>query len=467
MTTTVGIRFPCGRYNATPWGRAVNEAAVEWPPSPWRVLRALYATWRWRAPGLSEGTVLDILTQLAEPPEFRLPRYSEAHTRHYMPDATHMKGRPRSGSTTAYSDDAKDKALNPFAVVDPSAELLIRWDADLDDEKRSALHKLFDLLPYLGRAESLCEARLLDPDEESNEAWLSPGAPKDLGRPGIRVLVPTTPLNTTELLVRTPELRRSGRIAPGGTRWITYVPAPPERAMLQTRRRWKSRTRRPTAVRLRLDSAVLPACWDCVQYGHVLRRAAMDLYRVPSPTLSGRNPDARQDGHRHAHYLVLDTDHDHLLETAVVWAPDGLNEGEVEAIRSISRLSSGMPRFRPVRVATEAAGPVDIVAPELCGPSKRWASITPFAPYRHQARRTYYDFLCEEVNRELVTRGMPSVSHLRVVRADWLKYRRQRPGQGDELRAIGLEIEFDEKVAGPVILGALSHFGLGAFRPLR
>ena len=37
--------FPAGRYHATPWGRHVNEADVEWPPSPWRLLRALIATW--------------------------------------------------------------------------------------------------------------------------------------------------------------------------------------------------------------------------------------------------------------------------------------------------------------------------------------------------------------------------------------------------------------------------------------
>ena len=36
--------FPGKRYHATPWGAPVNEAQVEWPPSPWRVCRALLAT---------------------------------------------------------------------------------------------------------------------------------------------------------------------------------------------------------------------------------------------------------------------------------------------------------------------------------------------------------------------------------------------------------------------------------------
>jgi len=31
---TIELRFPAGRYHATPWGRSANEADVEWPPSP-------------------------------------------------------------------------------------------------------------------------------------------------------------------------------------------------------------------------------------------------------------------------------------------------------------------------------------------------------------------------------------------------------------------------------------------------
>ena len=38
---TLSIRFPAGRYHATPWGHHVNEGLIEWPPSPWRLLRAL------------------------------------------------------------------------------------------------------------------------------------------------------------------------------------------------------------------------------------------------------------------------------------------------------------------------------------------------------------------------------------------------------------------------------------------
>ena len=55
--TVLELRFPAGRYHATPWGRHVNEGAVEWPPSPWRIVRALIATWYLKAREISEGTI--------------------------------------------------------------------------------------------------------------------------------------------------------------------------------------------------------------------------------------------------------------------------------------------------------------------------------------------------------------------------------------------------------------------------
>src|SRR5690606_41364458 len=47
--------FPTRRssdlYHATPWGSHANEAEIEWPPSPWRILRALVASWHRKLDG--------------------------------------------------------------------------------------------------------------------------------------------------------------------------------------------------------------------------------------------------------------------------------------------------------------------------------------------------------------------------------------------------------------------------------
>ena len=92
MSTTLAIRFPLGRYHANPWDRAVNEGASEWPPSPWRLLRALVATWHTRWPDLPAAVLDELLDALADPPSYRTPARLPGHTRHYLPDLDHQKG---------------------------------------------------------------------------------------------------------------------------------------------------------------------------------------------------------------------------------------------------------------------------------------------------------------------------------------------------------------------------------------
>jgi hypothetical protein len=52
MAVAMGFEFPLGEYHATPWDRAVNSGDSEWPPSPWRIVRALLSVWHTRCPDL-------------------------------------------------------------------------------------------------------------------------------------------------------------------------------------------------------------------------------------------------------------------------------------------------------------------------------------------------------------------------------------------------------------------------------
>lgn len=475
MTVTLGFRFPLGRYHATPWGRQANESVVEWPPSPWRIVRALYATWQWREPTLGDEDVQSALAVLADAPSYHLPRHSEGHTRHYMPDTGH----------------GTDKTFDPFAVLSRDDELLLRWPGSLGGRERAALARLCELLPYLGRAESLCDARLVADDEPlPDSGWVEPGATDSLVVAPVRVLAPVVPLDINSLLARTTEVRKGGRVAPPGSRWVPYAVPPPAlpASLLQS---WKKPIRERTemdTVVLRLDGKVLPGVKDTVLYGHLLRHAALHWYGTPSSeTLSGRpqgddgaageiepsDPRRRRDdGHHHAHYLVVDSDDDGLLDTAIVWAPEGLDEKAVAALFSITRLCSKLPGFRPLRVAAVAAGRASDVIPKnlsLCSGSTTWRSVTPFVSYRHQKRRQSTDeFLASEVGRELTVRGLPPAT-VGVVSGDWLSFRRfRRPGDRPASRAFGVRLDFESPPAagGLLALGGLSHFGLGLFRAL-
>lgn len=470
MTVTLAFRFPFGHFHGTPWGRQVNESAVDWPPSPWRILRGLYATRCTRAPEISEEAMLSILGVLADAPSYRLPRSAEGHTRHYMPDTSH--GPVHS----------TDKTFDPFAAVERDEELLVRWPGELEEPGRSILARLCDLLPYLGRAESICEARLVPEGEYlPSNGWTEPGARDEIVTAPVRILVPLAPLDLSCLLAPTMDVRKQGHVTPPGTRLVPYNVDGGSRLGPAT----VSRRPAPQSVNcviLRLDGKVLPTANLASVYGGVLRRAALARHRDESETLSGRpnrpggevrgsvdSNDYLRDDHRHAHYLVVDADQDRLLDTAIVWAPRGFQDKEVGALLAITGLVTSVRGFRPVRVAATAVGHASSVAPRgYCSDSTTWESVTPFVPYRHQKKcQRVEDFLSEEINRELRIRGFPAATVRRMApRAAWLSFTRTRTGRRNAGHAFGLQLELERPMtAGHLLaLGSLSHFGLGLFR---
>ena len=457
MSTVAQLRFPWGRYHATPWGRSVNEASIEWPPSPWRIMRALYSVWRYRAPDIPEDLIRGVLSRLSSPPEYLLPAYTEAHTRHYQPD----------------NSFGKDKVLDPFIVTEMGASLLIRWDAELTASEHQALARLFSHLPYLGRAESICHAELLSTDKIVRaDGWIRPGSPSSLGASSRRVLVPTEPIDFGALTVTTATSRKAGLVCPRGSRWVTYEIPPPYEKPSATHQRPTASQPVVEAALLGIDSPVLPSIHHSVWVADVTRRAAIHAYAqghdFKSEVLSGKTSDGQLlQGHRHAHYLPLDLDGDRLLDAIVVWAPGGLPRSELAALGRISKLYSRIPGFRPVRVSLTGIGPVSNLlgnkGNRIAAKGSIWVSATPFVPYRHRKRQAIEAFLADEIQREIKARALPAVAILGSVPGTWLDFRRSRPGVREEPLGFGLRIQFAEPVTGPVTLGALSHFGLGRF----
>jgi CRISPR-associated protein Csb2 len=177
----IDLYFPASRLHATPWGRHVNEGAVEWPPSPWRILRALIATWHLKKQDVFDyGAVRSLVTALAENlPRYWLPPASLGHTRHYMP---YLEG---SKVKTA-------KVFDTFVHLATGEPVRIFWDMALTPGQECALNLLFENLGYLGRAESLVEARLVAEEEgpQPNVRPLAEDEPLPDDYEIVRLLVP-------------------------------------------------------------------------------------------------------------------------------------------------------------------------------------------------------------------------------------------------------------------------------------
>jgi CRISPR-associated protein Csb2 len=473
VSTTLAIRFPLGRYHANPWDRAVNEGATEWPPSPWRILRALIATWHTRWPDLPTATLDGLLDALADPPCYRTPCTVTGHTRHYLPDLDHRTGE------TGYTD----LTLDPFLAVTPDEELLVRWDTTLNAGQRQALAKLAELLPYLGRSESVCEARLLDGDPRPDESWWRP-------EPGgeTRLLAVTRPVTRAKLEASTTDVRRSSRMMPAGTKWVSYAAGNAAPAAVQRREDDQGDV---TAIRF----AVMGPVPMRATHGVLLADRA---HEVAGTALSKAGiPDARRQeimgtrgagtDHAHAHWIALPDSPERgaSVRNLIIWCPDGLRTEEVQALLSLRKLSGQrgdyeISGFPDLQLRLQAAGTIQQVAPELCRPSRCWRTLTPYLPVRHRKRDTPDEYVAADVATELRYRDKrpARVSRLepRSAMTDrWAsEFRRRRirePLAQEGTRRIqsrpgmGLRLEFTEPVEGPLLLGQLSHFGFGIFVP--
>jgi len=430
------------------------------------LLRALVATWYTRWPDLPASALDGLLEALGQPPSFLTPPVRPAHTRHYLPDLNHRKG--DTGGT--------DLTLDPFLSLPRGAELLVRWEADLDSEQRAVLAKLAELLPYLGRADSVCEARLLDGNPVPDQSWWCPGF---VGEETVRLLSPAMPIRRAILEMSTVEVRKARRSVPPETLWVTYGRSRPATPIVLPREptdvqaiRFAVRSRAP----LKSSHGILLA--DAVHY-----QAARLLAGSGGVDLLGGSGAATN--HRHAHWLPISEGigHDASVTAVVVYVPSAMRAGAVVSLVRIHKASGhlgqsggegydvrGLPQ---VNLLLQAAGSVAQVAPELCGPARRWHSLTPYLPVRHRKRESLSDYLSADVAVELRYRDRPPAKISQIdpsggLSDRWaLGFRRYRLAEhmGRSRPGLGLRLEFAENVDGPLLLGQLSHFGYGIFVP--
>ncbi|MGD9496865.1 MAG: type I-U CRISPR-associated protein Csb2 [Armatimonadota bacterium] len=429
----IEMRFTAGRFHATPWDRHVNEGAVEWPPSPWRLLRALLAVWHRKCPHLSEETVRGLIASLAEPlPHYRLPPATVGHTRHYMRQY-HPPGMKKGQPGTAMVFDT-------FVAIDPETPVVICWpDLDLPADQDAALRELVRGLAYFGRAESWVEARV-NPDwsGEANcapvngraelpadvervhlfaaqppaeyAAWREPALERaletalaekraDSNKPPAEVSL--TKREREKCLAAFPEdlfgalhavttdLRRQGWNRPPGSRRVSYLlPARP----LQARPRAAPplTRRRPTVARFALAGSVLPRITDTVYLAETMRQALM-AWSDGAAVFAGRdeNGDPLQ-GHSHAFVLPADDDGDGRLDHITVYCRQGFDAAARRALAGVRRL--WQPANRPdIHLVLMGLAEPDLYGgfdarqgqtPQLAS-SRVWVSRTSFVLYRY------------------------------------------------------------------------------------
>lgn len=462
---TLGFRFPAGRYHATPWGHQVNEGQVEWPPCPWRLLRALvssgFTRLGWDEP--PDPAAVGLINALSEcQPSYFVPPASIAHSRHYMPTATFATGKQLEATTLVLDTWAN--------VVDE--ELQIHWDLDLPSNQREILAQLVEQLNYLGRSESWAIGRLVPESETPRKANVRrhhAGEPLESNKDELVSLMSPVPSGTyaqwraervptaeptskkkptakqlkdqeraeapypaalfTALLWDTSKWQSFGWSQPPGSQLVQYcrprdvltLSAPPQR---RSPRHYGSADMMLLSLASSSGSnGLLPSVTRTLPQAEMLhdalvKRACVDG-QVPPKELTGRDSDGRPlEQHQHAHVLPLDLDEDGHIDHVLLWAKMGFSQPAQEAVAALRRTyTKGGKEALHLALAGRALQAKTERWPEgmmaFVGHSRCWTSETPFVAPRF-VKKSGSNSLEGQIRAELASRGLPAPVTVRV-----------------------------------------------------
>ena len=467
MSLSLAFRFLAGRYHATPFGHHVNEGLIEWPPSPWRLLRALISVgytsglWDGEGPPSAARSLIEKLS--AELPSYHLPPALGAHSRHYMPIGA-LDGKTKIEKTTLVFDT--------WARVGDD-EMAANWkDVRLEMDEASILGDLAQCLNYLGRSESWVKCRVMDEGEQAPEincfpeqrgerpgrgweqiALLAPVGASDFsdwraeqtdealadlslteGRKPSKALlnkrkkaVEPYPCDLLDCLHKdTDWWRRHGWSQPPGSRRILYWR--PSDAIAVGAPKAKRATPPEHSVKAMLLSLTnasrndhaLPPVTRTLPQADLLHQKLVGIAAkkgAPPSELTGcdQNGWPLRGRHEHAHINPLDLDGDGHLDHVLIWASMGLGAKAQAAIRA-ARETFTKGGIEPLRLAVAATGDLpdltklpdgygrNIAA--ITGPALVWQSATPFVPPRYLKVRGK-NALEGQIRAELHSRGFP------------------------------------------------------------
>ncbi len=496
---TIRLHFPWGRFYAHPWGQnPVRIAEAEWPPSPWRLLRAIAAAWFRKNPGQPASCeLLALLETLGrELPVMRLPPVSFSKTVHYHPNPGVPSGKVRHE--------------NHFVAV--GGDVLFRWTLDnIAAENRDAgavrikalLDDLLGDISYFGRAEAVCEISASSDAEALDPSSCAAVVINDQ-KPGRRIATNcrdvfcpnpdqfqatdlwqlrnnvTDPFVAPKHLVQ--DLLDTPQPLPDGAAWYSYQMPDgwPERWVIRHARPVKPKRDDSPIVayylEFSLQSRIPVPSKHVVSIATLFRKAAISNHKIPSFALSGHDrPDGLVGDHLHAFYLPVPDATGNFLERLQVWCRCGFTQREINALMSVGALRWADGRFpiRPILLAVR-----DLPQPPI---SKKWRSLTPFVPPRHWYRKKITDGRMREQDcpeRQLMqclkeSGGVddPIVSRRNDSSSTWDVCKIHIPAsQQIDIADKRIGLAFDLEFSTPISLampafGHSCHFGLGQFSP--
>lgn len=503
MKLVLRQEFPLGRFHATPWRvNPFDDPHGEWPPSPWRLVRAVTARWyQWARE--TEGE-----PDLAQLEKLQSALCKSTYAFHLPPDArkgtplrqyhpTDFGWRPAEKKKAGTRSYGTSLVQDNYWCVPPKTP--VWWFIEGDDwvvELQAVLARCLERMTYFGRAETLTRIRVARSADEIPEANCTLADRRTAG--AVPVLAPLEEATREDIERTTDNAEAVKRAVPPGAQWL-YA-GRPERPAARERRRvpthrpdchlmqfaigWNVAPERRALVRLtsrfrgtalrellRLKTGDASANWT--RASREVREAVADMIGKDA------NGNALTGHRRHTEFLVWCED-DQPTRLLVWRGARTFDADEQEAIllaaaRDVSwAAASSDSDVWKVRLV-----PLDQAVPPPPGfdslSSAVWESVTPYVPPRHHLRNGKErgsESMAEQIRREVQRREIAQDVEVELVGTpQWVSVhvpRREankRAFIGDR-RGRMVRLRFTTPVAGPIRLGHSSSFGLGLFRPI-
>lgn len=504
MQIVIRQEFPLGRYHATLWRvNTFDDPHGEWPPSPWRLVRAVTARGYQFMREVEQEPSLVLLDRLQSALckssyAFNLPASARKGSpiRQYQPAefGWNPKAKAKAGTRGYGASLVQDN----YWCVPPEAP--VWWFIEGDewtDELRALLDQCLQRMAYFGRAETLTRIRIAGTSDDIPAPNCTLSENRTAG--AVPVLSPLSDATRDDIERTTDNPEAVKRAVPPGAQWLYAVR--PQRPTSRERRRvpepqtdchllqfaigWNVAPNPNAVVRLtsrfrgavlrellRLKTGDVSATWTRV--GGSVRDMVADM--------TGKDAKGEMlKGHVHTEFFAWCSDGSPPTRLLVWRGSRAFDADEHEAIllaaaRDVSWAAAGSDSDEwKVRLL-----PLDRAVPPPQGfdaePSTVWESVTPYVPPRHHLRGSKPregESIAAQIRRELQHRGTQQTVEVELDGPPkWVSVHVPRREAGKrafvgDRRGQAVILRFSAPVTGPIRLGHSSSFGLGLFRPVK
>lgn len=473
----IAIHLLLNQYQANDWHHAHCEGLIDWPPAPWRILRAIVAgSYNVHLPKKHQATLKGLLHKMAQvEPEY------------YLPQATYIQHRsPRPQMKSGKPPEIKPgKTLYAAGLLldEKDSTLFIRYPLELSETENSVLQKIFDGLTYLGRKEAAAQWEIVEEMPESN-AIPNPEGTKIVAIPESNLEVEEL-WRVLNLSAADVYAKNKQAVFPGVTQTAYQV----TNYQLQVK---DDKNTSDCVHIVKLDAIAqhpIPLKY-AHELCHNLHRSLVK--RCPSPVFTGQEMGQPRQNHGHTFMQPIRDQDKRYLQRLQLIAPEGYSSDALAAISAVP----------PIRVGEQWATlqPTDSSL-TLGESSQQWETVTPMFLTRfpktlrgkpryfpgtqyqkdgpqHQALK-YLLFLDHlelsgkptfQATQEGLGMYLDGEFAVEAQCQPWQNFWEWQtaPSHGKKVGRVGYNVKltFSKSVTAPIALGYACHYGLGALRPI-